>query len=153
MEFKKLSDVEVVESVNDAANVLIEENGVIKKVSKTQIGGVVGTGSAEPDMVLLTSIYEGTPDDISVIQGTVNNVFDAVRSGRQPVVKIQIRNGADDYEYATRYEGDARVYLYGEMLVVYYLSFVPSAIYINTITINSDNSIDWINTHPVGSTS
>lgn len=42
MEFKKLSDVEVVESVSNAANVLIEENGVIKKAPKTQVGGAGG---------------------------------------------------------------------------------------------------------------
>lgn len=45
MEFKKLSDVEVVETVSDSANVLIEENGVIKKVPKSQVGGNVSDGS------------------------------------------------------------------------------------------------------------
>ena len=48
MEFKKLSDVEVVEAVSDAANVLIEENGVIKKAPKTQVGGA-GGGSAKSE--------------------------------------------------------------------------------------------------------
>ncbi len=37
-EFKKLSAVETVESVSDAATVLIEENGVIKKAPKDEIG-------------------------------------------------------------------------------------------------------------------
>ena len=45
MEFKKLSDVEVVEAVSDNANVLIEENGVIKKAPKNQVGGApIGSG-------------------------------------------------------------------------------------------------------------
>jgi hypothetical protein len=39
MEFKKLSDVEVVAEPAESANVLIEENGVIKKAPKTAIGG------------------------------------------------------------------------------------------------------------------
>lgn len=38
-EFKKLSDVEIVETPMDTANVLIEENGVVKKAPKEAIGG------------------------------------------------------------------------------------------------------------------
>jgi hypothetical protein len=38
-EFKKLSEVEIVESPADNANVLIEEEGVIKKVAKSAVGG------------------------------------------------------------------------------------------------------------------
>lgn len=37
-EFKKLSAVEAVEAVSDTANVLIEENGVIKKAPKDEVG-------------------------------------------------------------------------------------------------------------------
>ena len=39
MEFKKLSDVEVVAEPIETANVLIEEDGVIKKAPKTAVGG------------------------------------------------------------------------------------------------------------------
>ena len=38
-EFKKLSEVEAVRAVQDNANVLIEEDGVIKKAPKTAVGG------------------------------------------------------------------------------------------------------------------
>ena len=41
-EFKRLSDVEVVAEPAESANVLIEENGVIKKAPKTTIGGFNG---------------------------------------------------------------------------------------------------------------
>ena len=37
-EFKKLSAVEAVETVSETANVLIEENGVIKRAAKSEIG-------------------------------------------------------------------------------------------------------------------
>ena len=37
-EFKKLSDVTAVETPSDTANVLIEEDGVIKKVAKKSVG-------------------------------------------------------------------------------------------------------------------
>ena len=42
-EFKKLSDVEVVAEPTETANILIEENGVIKKAPKTAVGGAGST--------------------------------------------------------------------------------------------------------------
>lgn len=42
MEFKKLSDVEVVAKPSESANILIEENGIIKKAPKTAVGGAGG---------------------------------------------------------------------------------------------------------------
>ena len=42
-EFKRLSDVEVVETPTEIANVLIEEDGVIKKAPKTAVGGAGGS--------------------------------------------------------------------------------------------------------------
>ena len=39
-DFKKLSAVEMVESAKDSATVLIEEDGVVKRVSKDEIGGI-----------------------------------------------------------------------------------------------------------------
>lgn len=41
MEFKKLSDVEVIKTPSDNANILIEDNGVIKKTPKTDIGNFI----------------------------------------------------------------------------------------------------------------
>lgn len=42
MEFKKLGEVTLVEEALDTANVLIEENGEIKRVPKTEVGGAGG---------------------------------------------------------------------------------------------------------------
>ena len=39
MEFTRLADVEVVETANDTDKVLIEQNGEIKRVLKTEVGG------------------------------------------------------------------------------------------------------------------
>lgn len=41
MEFKRLSDVEVVETPADNANILIEDNGVIKKTPKINTGNFI----------------------------------------------------------------------------------------------------------------
>ena len=40
LDFKRLGDVTVVDIVTDEANILIEENGVIKKANKSQVGGM-----------------------------------------------------------------------------------------------------------------
>lgn len=48
-EFKKLSDVEVVETPMDTANVLIEEDGVIKKAPKSAVGTVKSVNGIEAD--------------------------------------------------------------------------------------------------------
>lgn len=42
MEFKRLSDVEVVAEPTETANVLIEENGIVKKAPKSAVGGGMG---------------------------------------------------------------------------------------------------------------
>ena len=41
-EFKKLSEVEQIETASDNATVLIEESGEIKRVSKKEVGGAGG---------------------------------------------------------------------------------------------------------------
>lgn len=55
MEFKKLSDVTLVEEAVDTANVLIEENGEIKRVPKTEVGG-----TCFPTAIIESSDYTST---------------------------------------------------------------------------------------------
>ena len=45
MEFTRLADVEVVETATDVDKVLIEQNGEIKRVPKTEVGGSGGGGN------------------------------------------------------------------------------------------------------------
>ena len=70
MEFKKLSAVEMVESVDQAATVLIEKDGVIKRAPKNEIGAQADwaeTDSSSPAFIKnkpVTGkelIYEWTP--------------------------------------------------------------------------------------------
>lgn len=42
MEFTRLADVAVVETANDTDKVLIEQNGEIKRIPKTEVGGSGG---------------------------------------------------------------------------------------------------------------
>lgn len=62
MEFKRLADVEVLESATDEANVLIEENGEIKRVPKTEVGG---TGF--PTAIIKDSYYDNVLAGISTM--------------------------------------------------------------------------------------
>ena len=48
-EFKRLGEVAVVETVTDETNVLIEEDGVIKKTVRKNIGNVRSVNGVEPD--------------------------------------------------------------------------------------------------------
>lgn len=63
-EFKKLSDVAVVETPADTANVLIEEGGVIKKVAKGEVGGVkVDTAKVGQTIVVKSVDKNGKPTE------------------------------------------------------------------------------------------
>lgn len=84
MEFKKLSDVEVVETVSDSANVLIEEEGVIKKAPKSQVGG--GGASSEPIVIEVEKEYDDNDDayyfPVTVYVENYEEIKNAVLSGR-----------------------------------------------------------------------
>lgn len=117
-EFKRLSDVEVVAEPTESANVLIEENGVIKKAPKTAVGGA-GGGGEEPDMVITVeggSSRKATNFTYGITEGSMDNVFNAVREGRYPVVIIRYHSGADNDYMPDREEYRAQTVLYGENL-------------------------------------
>jgi hypothetical protein len=49
MEFKKLSAVEMAEAVSDTASVLIEEDGVVKRAPKNEIGAQADWAETDPN--------------------------------------------------------------------------------------------------------
>lgn len=59
--FTKLSEVTLVDKATDEANVLIEEDGEIKRVAKTQVGGanantvIIKSSDYDSAMAALTS--------------------------------------------------------------------------------------------------
>ena len=101
--FKSIADVEVVETPTDKANVLIEENGVIKKAPKTAVGGASGNiGGEEFDMVIKISVPYGedlVTDYVSVVEGSMQNVMDALRERNIPKIKILSATFHDDPLY------------------------------------------------------
>ncbi len=73
-EFKRLSDVEVVAEPIESANVLIEENGVIKKAPKTTIGGSSGSSSGGGAYIIRLHLNNSTHnEDIAALKEKVEN--------------------------------------------------------------------------------
>lgn len=125
MEFKRLSDVEVVAEPTESANVLIEENGVIKKAPKTAVGGVSG----EADLVIEINqhIENATIDNISIVSGSVEAVYTAFESGKIPAVEVQIIVPPTTHSYIrTGKKIPAQIIFYGDALLV---GFVSTDIY------------------------
>ena len=60
--FKSIADVETVEKVENSANMLIEENGIIKKVPKTAI-------SSNNDRYDIIFYYHNHEDIVEVLHG------------------------------------------------------------------------------------
>jgi hypothetical protein len=151
MEFKKLSDVEVVAEPAESANVLIEENGVIKKAPKTAVGGA-GGGTVEPDMVMLLTGYlsssspfnDGTAE-LSIIDGTPSAIKAKLEAGESPVVKMKHVHGAyGDYSHS-RYEYDVYVVTYGEdyWFSTIAISSSGDTLYKVSGGFNADGNITW----------
>ena len=89
-EFKKLSDVDVVAEPTESANVLIEENGVIKKAPKTAVGGSDGGG----DFIINATPGEGnismTPYTVMEIDKTFEEIVEAINGGQRVVLNFAV---------------------------------------------------------------
>ena len=117
--FKSIADVEVVAEPAESANVLIEENGVIKKTSKTAVGG------AEADLIIgINGHIEGaTLNNISIVSGSVEAVYAAFENGKIPAVEVQIivPPTTDSYIRTAR-KIPAQIIFYGDELFVAFVS-------------------------------
>lgn len=98
-EFKKLSDVDTVETPSETANVLIEEDGVIKKAPKTAVGG---NGSNEYDMIVR---YEGEEEamdggeiECTVISGNFDTIFNKIKQGYIPKILLSVSINFIEYK-------------------------------------------------------
>ena len=137
-----ISETELPEATGEEVSVLCLENGEMKQKYSASFGG----GAETPDMVLTVSDTVGakvTSSNATVTFGSVSAVFDAARAGRQPIVKIQYRHGADDYAYSSRGETNAVVSLYGESVYLYFCIASSSNILSHTVQVMSDGSISW----------
>lgn len=87
-EFKRLSDVEVVAEPTKSANVLIEENGVIKKAPKTAVGGAGGFDA----VIHLDYGYNlKTVGTITLVEGSYDDLYNIILSKKRPNINIYWR--------------------------------------------------------------
>ena len=77
-EFKKLSAVEAVEAVSDAANVLIEENGVIKRAPKGEVGGIKVASTAEVGQTIMVKAVDADGNPTEWECADMSGGYDAV---------------------------------------------------------------------------
>jgi hypothetical protein len=90
--FKSIADVEIVAEPAESANVLIEENGVIKKAPKTAVGG----GNTEWDAIF--EVIEGSSgffESIELVTGSFMDLKEKIFAGISP--KILIKYSVDSY--------------------------------------------------------
>lgn len=101
-EFKRLSDVDIVETPSETANVLIEEDGVIKKAPKTAVGGAGGS-SNEYDMIIHAFydtyhwIDEIQPEDCEIVAGSYEDLVEKLMSDNDYAPKILFKFKTDYY--------------------------------------------------------
>lgn len=94
-EFTKLSEVSLIQEVSENTNVLVEENGEIRRVPKTQVGGA----GSEPDMVIEIineSTYEiddVVKDDVKITTGDIGEIIDMIENGHIPNIEVILRLG------------------------------------------------------------
>lgn len=84
-EFKKLSDVEVVAEPAETANVLIEEDGVIKKAPKTAVGG---NGEWDAKIYIEGGGAGGTSSSYYLLEGSYNKVVEKIKNKEVPKINI-----------------------------------------------------------------
>jgi hypothetical protein len=74
--FKSIADVEVVAEPTESANVLIEENGVIKKAPKTAVGG------SDWDAIIKFTIDPDNERDVCTLEsGSYNSIVAKFANG------------------------------------------------------------------------
>ena len=100
--FKSIADVEVVAEPSESANVLIEEDGVIKKAPKTAVGGG-GDNNGEYDLDIYIECIDGGESYAHRINtiNTFNNIKDKLLNGIKPKSKIIFtsKSWTNDDEY------------------------------------------------------
>lgn len=106
----------------DEVDVLCVENGELKRKEGASLGG--GNNAETSDLVIGINGWGAgidTSDNITFVEGNINNVLSAFSEGRTPVVKFRFfMESQSDYCYYG-YECYASVYRYGSELYVGYI--------------------------------
>ena len=99
-EFKKLSDVEVIAEPTESANVLIEEDGVIKKAPKTAVGGAGGGSNESVLKIYINDNFEDS-SNYTLPDNFYETVLDKFWKEEYPNIfyYLHIYTGDGDYDF------------------------------------------------------
>lgn len=86
-EFKKLSEVEMLESTSDNTMVLVEDGGEIKRVAKSKVGGAGGYVAT-----LTMDDLEISMDDMLVISENYDALYDVLNAGGSAWIDYTVIN-------------------------------------------------------------
>ena len=142
--FVKLSNVDMVTEPTESANVLIEENGEIKRAPKSAVGGAK---EVEPDMVISIDkssfyIYNNglNPEEIRIVSGSIDNIQNALLNQRMPVVKIVHYNNDSNHYFTAEEYTSCYVYTHDTYVEIRYINIQG----VSTIGIENRNGVDTI---------
>lgn len=97
-EFKKLGAVEMVETVSDTANVLIEVDGVIKRAPKDGIGSGL-PGSTGAGFGFDAVIYNNTVDSRVVLSYGSYNALKTKIDNREAMIVAMVEYNEDNFSF------------------------------------------------------
>lgn len=102
--FKSIADVEIVAEPTESANVLIEEDGVIKKAPKTAVGGAGGLGK---HWVVLND----ADWSVTASEGIFEAIKDFIDNGGLPAI-------INTYMFSANEDGSIHSYYYEQAQAV-----------------------------------
>lgn len=134
--FKSIGDVEAVKEPSDSANILIEEDGVIKKAPKSSVGGekkwdaIIELGN--------TPYAYGAFRDALLVSGDYNELCAKIKSGDMPNILIRwnYNYGYDVFQLGTPSLVSIKEYETNPKILVDY--------YFSDFYINYDNTISQV---------
>lgn len=96
-EFKKINEVEILETVSDEAHVLVEEDGAIRRAPKTEVGGAGG----EIDGIIYNTTIPNyvSTDSASVVNFDFTTIKEKFLAGKEIAVMLHsVFSYGNDYE-------------------------------------------------------
>lgn len=106
-EFKKLSEVEILETTSDNTTVLVEDRGEIKRVAKSEVGGAGGY------IVTVTmDDLEMSSGNMIVISENYDALYDVLNAGGSAWIDYSIMNSMAPSSVMSEYGSNAPSYSY-----------------------------------------
>lgn len=146
-DFKRLGDVDLVDAPAENANVLIEENGIIKKASKDAVGGSTGGGGSYDAIFDFENLGYGESGVFTV--GDYQTLFNKIQASQEVKVLVRAQLAFND----SGYQGIRNVLFYpvccqlnNEFNICFYItgSNIADKVEVRKIYIESEDSSVYV---------